>query len=153
VATITGQSKLMSNLRSLANQPSVAELDRVGIAAMEPLRAETAALAPRLALRAGVVTRRKSANGRVSRVYWVSFKRGLAMRIAHLVELGTAPHSLAKGASRRKGLLQHVPPFHPGTRPEPFMTPAYEATKEDVITTYASGMWQAIAAVAKRLVP
>ena len=151
MAQIIGQQKLMNNLRRLAQEPSLAELDKIGKDALEPLRSETSALAPRASLKRGVVTRRVAAKGRSHRQYWVSFRRGLAMRIAHLVELGTAPHSLAPGASRRKGLLQHVPPFHPGTRPYPFFTPAFEGTKLIVIDRYGKLIWNAMASVARRL--
>lgn len=148
--TVTGDKALMKALRDLADRPTGQEIDLVAVDAMDPLRRETAALAPRAALRAGVVTRKRVARGRGLREYWVSFRRGLAMRIAHLVEFGTAPHSLAKGASRRKNIMQDVPPFHPGTNPEPFFRPAFEGTKLEVIERFGAGAWRIIAGVAKK---
>lgn len=141
---ITGERELQSTLRRLAQRPTSAETDQIAVAALDPLRSETAALAPRMSLKQGVVTRKRASRSRASREYWVSFRRGIAMQIAHLVEFGTAPHSLAKGASRRKNLLQDVPPFHPGTNPEPFMTPAFEGTKNEVIAEFGRRAWQSI---------
>ena len=143
---IIGERQLLSNLGRVAAHPTVQEMDKIGIAALEPMRAEVAALAPRPSLKRGVVSRKRRGNGRGFREYWIAFRRGLPMRIAHLVELGTAPHSLAKGASRRKGIMQHVPPFHPGTRPEPFMTPAFEGEKQTVLVTYGRLAFAAITA-------
>ncbi len=54
---------------------------------------------------------------------------------AHLVEGGTKPHALGKGSSRRKS-KQHGN-MHPGTKPRPFLRPAWDATEsevQDVIT-------------------
>lgn len=42
----------------------------------------------------------------------------------HFVIQGTAPHSLAKGARRSSGLLQNVPPIHPGARANNFVEEA-----------------------------
>lgn len=151
MATVTGDLALKKALRDLAQRPTGQEIDRIAVAALEPLRAETAALAPRPSLKAGVVTRKRTGTGRERREYWVSFRRGLAMRIAHLVEFGTAPHSLAKGASRRKNIMQDVPPFHPGTNPEPFFRPAFEGTKMEVIETFGQKTWALIAGIAQRV--
>lgn len=48
---------------------------------------------------------------------------------AHLVEFGAKPHSLAKGASAKKGKLQGAGSMHPGARKKPFMRPAFDAEK------------------------
>lgn len=141
---ILGEKQLLRNLAKAAQHPTVQEMDRIAIDALEPMRAETAMLAPRAALKRGVVTRKRRARGRAMREYWIALKRGLPMRIAHLVEFGTAPHSLAKGASRRRGIMQNVPPFHPGDRAEPFMTPAFESEKDTVITGYGRMAFDAI---------
>lgn len=47
---------------------------------------------------------------------------------AHLVEKGTAPHSTTKGAKRKKA----GPGRHPGTKPKPFLAPAFETNKAAV---------------------
>lgn len=43
---------------------------------------------------------------------------------ARLVEFGTQPHSLRRGADVSRGKKQ-LPPFHPGSRPNPFMRRAF----------------------------
>lgn len=150
-SSVTGDRQVVRNLRELANRPTAKEIDEDAIASLEVLRAETAALAPRTSLKKGVVSRRRKIRSRSYREYWVAFRRGLPMAIAHLVELGTAPHSLAKGASRRKGIMQNVPPFHPGTEPEPFFTPAFEATKGEVVMGFAQRTMARLATAATRM--
>lgn len=62
-------------------------------------------------------------------------------RVAHLVELGTAPHNI-------NGWI------HPGASPSPFMRPAFEAMKAEVIRLFGAEIGPAIerriAAVARR---
>lgn len=64
------------------------------------------------------------------------------LKYAHLVEFGTRPHRLHKGASldlRREagretakfeaaGLFEHHP-MHPGARPQPFLRPAFDRNR------------------------
>ncbi|WP_147377676.1 HK97 gp10 family phage protein [Mesorhizobium waimense] len=47
------------------------------------------------------------------------------VRYAHLIEFGTAPHYQPERGA-----------VHPGTRPMPFLTPAYFATREDVVKRF-----------------
>lgn len=47
-----------------------------------------------------------------------------------LVEFGTAPHSLAKGADRSRNKRQDGGPQHPGARPKPFFFPAVRALRK-----------------------
>jgi HK97 gp10 family phage protein len=49
------------------------------------------------------------------------------VRYAHLVEFGTAPHY-----QPGRGVV------HPGTAPHPFMTPAYFATREQVVERFGT---------------
>lgn len=143
---LNGDKELMRNLRNVGRGPTSAQLDAAMIEALLPLKHATESLAPRPSLKSGVAIAKRSARGRSRKEFWVSFKRGMAMRIAHLVEFGTAPHSLAKGASRRKGIMQDVPPFHPGTPAEPFFRPAFEATKGDVVSKFGQRMFALITA-------
>jgi HK97 gp10 family phage protein len=66
-----------------------------------------------------------------------------AVRYAHLVEFGTAPHLEPK----RKIM-------HPGARPRPFLRPAFEETKEAVARIWGEQIGPAIekraAALAKK---
>jgi hypothetical protein len=51
--------------------------------------------------------------------------------IAHLVEKGTAAHSISRGASRGRGNPRKAtshPINHPGARPHPFLAPAWAAS-------------------------
>lgn len=143
---LRGDKELEATLRRLGRSAQNKELDETLFNALVPLRDETIRKAPRPSLKRSVVIAKVKSRGPTYREFWVSFKRGMGMRIAHLVELGTAPHSLAPGASRRYGRLQDVPPFHPGTPPEPFMRPAYEVTKGEVITEAGRGFWKFIVA-------
>lgn len=139
--TFKGADHLVKNFVALERAAGRRELDGVFAHALEPLRSETEARAPRRTLKRGVVIAKRSKVSQFVREFWVSFKRGDAMRIAHLIEFGTAPHSLARGASRRKNFLQDQPPFHPGTRPHPFFRPAFESTKDEVFETAGRGLW------------
>jgi hypothetical protein len=49
------------------------------------------------------------------------------VRTAHLVEFGSAPHSVAKGADRKTGFLQDKGPHHPGSQAHPFFFPGFRA--------------------------
>ena len=141
MAEIRGLEKLRRNLRALDRSTGGADIDRICFESLKPLKEATEFRAPRISLKRGVAIVKRKNKGQRGREFWVSFRRGMAMRIAHLVELGTAPHSMAKGASRRRGLLQDVPPFSPGTPPEPFFRPAFEQTKGEVVNTFGKLMW------------
>lgn len=52
-----------------------------------------------------------------------------AARHAALVEFGTKPHSLAKGANLKKNRYQNRTPKHPGAQKRPFFFVAYRAEK------------------------
>ena len=148
-AIIKGDKELQRTLRRLNSRPSTGDMDRIALAALQPLIHETENRAPRASLQTGVRAKRTRANGRLAREYWVAFARGMAMRIAHLVEFGTAPHSLFPGASRRRNRFQDLPPFHPGTPPEPFFRPAFESTKDDVIKRFGQLAWEVISRASK----
>lgn len=54
---------------------------------------------------------------------------GKAIPIAHLVEFGTAPHW-----QPNRGVM------HPGARPKPFLRPAFEEMKGEVVARFANGL-------------
>jgi len=63
-----------------------------------------------------------------------------AVRRAHLVEFGTAPH-----------FQPELNRLHPGAAAHPFLTPAYEAEKETVVKRFGQRFGQAVDKRAKRL--
>lgn len=148
---LTGAAQLKTALSKLRDVPFKKNVDDAIVDGLKPLVDETQSRAPRPSLKTGVgIAKARSATATV-RTFLVGFKRGLPMRIAHLVEFGTAPHSMAKGASRRKGLFQDRPPFSPGTPPEPFFRPAYESTKDEVLRRVGGNVWNLfVKAVSKR---
>ena len=87
-------------------------------------------------------------------------KRGLrGTKIAHLLEFGVGPHVIKPrrlNASKRLSLNvggDWVRPGvvnHPGLRPHPFMRPAFEGTKGEVITLIASELRVEISKAAER---
>lgn len=60
--------------------------------------------------------------------------RAVPAYYAHLVEGGTKPHRLSKGAKvARRGKAasgQDAGALHPGAKPQPFLGPAFDATKD-----------------------
>ena len=147
---VTGDKETIRNIRVASRSFSAREVDRISMTSLEPLRDMTATLAPRAALRSSVVTRRRATRGRGWRQYWVSFRRGLGMRIAHLIEFGTQPHSLRKGASVRKRIFIGEAPMHSGDRPEPFFRPAFEMTKGEVIGRFSRLSWELISRASRK---
>jgi hypothetical protein len=143
MAGVRGDKELRKALRKVSTAPTGRVLDNLCAQALAPMRETIDTLAPRPSLKGTAVIAKKVSRGSTFRVFWIAF-RGMGLRIAHLVELGTAPHSLAKGASRRYGIMQDVPPFHPGTPPEPFVRPGYEATREETIAAVGRGLWGAL---------
>lgn len=66
------------------------------------------------------------------------------VREAHLVEFGTAPHSVAKGARRKKGYLQDKGPHHPGAAPHHFFLPGFTSHIRSVQRNIRKAAKQAI---------
>lgn len=77
----------------------------------------------------GVVIAKAEDRSKFVKTFWVSFRRR-ARRIAHLVEFGTAPH----WQPNRKIM-------HPGARPYPFFRPAFEETKNEVVSDLGRAVW------------
>lgn len=116
-------------------------LDSAVRESLEPMRKQTSLNALRLRqpgspsgghLDQGVVVRKVDGRGKVLRTFWVSFTKR-ARYLAHLVEFGTAPHLQPK---RRI--------MHPGARPKPFATPAFESTKDETVATLGRKTWDLI---------
>lgn len=111
---------------------------------LEPMRKQTSLNALRLRqpgrspkgghLDQGVVIGKVDGRGKALRTFWVAFTKR-ARYLAHLVEFGTAPHFQP---NRRGGIM------HPGARPKPFFTPAFESTKEETVTGLGRRTWALI---------
>jgi len=61
-----------------------------------------------------------------------SKKNGADVFYAHLIEYGTEPHALKKGAKRKSGKYQDGS-LHPGIAPQPFMRPAFDGQSSAAI--------------------
>lgn len=140
---ITGEAQLYANMRRIAKVPRGAALDADMREALAPMVNDINARAPRRILKGTARPALYKAYSPTRRVWWIAFMEP-GRRVAHLIELGTAPHSLFKGASRRKGLFQDMPPHHPGTPQVPFVRPAFESTKDTVVRTLGRLMWARI---------
>jgi HK97 gp10 family phage protein len=63
-------------------------------------------------------------------------------KYAHLVEFGTTPHSVNSGSKKGKGLLGIAKKIfnlftglpHPGSRPKPFLRPAWDQNKSKILS-------------------
>lgn len=142
MAIIRGQAQLNRTLSTLARAPAKS-LDSACVESLTPMRDETKANALRLRqhgtpkgghLDQGVVIAKRQSSGSFYRVFWLSFK-ARARKIAHLVELGTAPHWQPRW---RGGWM------HPGARPKPFMRPAYDAHRNTVPEIFGRKVWESI---------
>lgn len=56
---------------------------------------------------------------------WTKYGFRRPVKYAHLLEFGTAPHY-----QPNRGVM------HPGSRPQPFMTPAYYSTRDEVVKRF-----------------
>lgn len=63
-------------------------------------------------------------------------------------EFGTAPHSLAYGASRKRGKLQNKGPHHPGERARPYFFSIWRANKKMVKKAVALAVNKAMKEIA-----
>lgn len=68
---------------------------------------------------------------------------------AHLVEFGTAPHDLGDGSNGRKGISTGGQ-RHPGAKAKPFLRPAMDNNRAQVLSIYAKAMGEGIAKQAKK---
>lgn len=138
---VRGDSELKRALRGIPELTSRG-LDRSVRESLEPMRRQTSLNALRLRqpgrqpkgghLDQGVVIAKTDGRGKALRTFWVSFTNR-ARYLAHLLEFGTAPHWQPK---RRQ--------MHPGARPKPFFTPAFESTKEETVRGLGQKTWSLI---------
>lgn len=135
--TVRGSRETSRALRALANAVSV-PLNATSRFALQPTLKAAKQNVKALplddstgALEASLTIKRKARSSKLNPVYQVGpdsgFRKGKRRPVsyAHLIEFGTAPH-----AQPNRGIV------HPGTRPKPFMTPAYHATKEEVVKRF-----------------
>ena len=138
---VIGARQTVANFRGAARLLA-APLNGASKRALEPTADRAKALAPVPTLRKTIRIQRVRGSPRTRPRYVLGFT-GIGRRIAHLIEFGTAPHSLAKGASRRRGILQDIAPFSPGTPARPFMRSAWETTKGSVGEIFGREFWPA----------
>lgn len=145
---MTGDKDLVRTLRKLGRGPGTAAQSVALQTAMKPIRDEAKLRVARNgSVRSGdelpkndkradqlvrniVVRRRPGARGTVR--VWVAI-RGKRRSVAHLVEFGTAPHY-----QPGRGIM------HPGARAKPFLRPAFEDKKHEVIQTFGEEIWREI---------
>lgn len=148
---ISGDREVVNALRSLSNGLPMADVDKAAVKSMQPMLQDAKNRArglrnfagkhpgfpdPRSPRKGGHLDEgldvRKTTSTRAKRSYWLGAVRR-ALKIAHLVEFGTAPHFQPHF---RGGFL------HPGARRQPFMTPAYEEHADDVPESFGKNLWQ-----------
>lgn len=72
-----------------------------------------------------------------------------ARAYAHLVEFGTAPHAVGKGSRLKSRGKQHANQhglMHPGTKPQPFLRPAFDSKKFEALSVITEKIRADIAA-------
>jgi len=151
---VRGDREIIANIRRAYNSVGGRALDANLANALQPAKEETITNAQRLRdfagkypgwpppsvprkgghLDQGVVIAKKDAKGPMFRVYWLSLSKR-ARKIGHLVEFGTAPH-----------FQPNLGIMHPGATAHPFMRPAFESTKQEVVDTVSRTAWSQIAA-------
>ncbi|MGV6872552.1 HK97-gp10 family putative phage morphogenesis protein [Pseudochelatococcus sp. B33] len=78
------------------------------------------------------------------------------VRYAHLVEFGTGPHSVAKGARRKYSGMVHALTSkgkarqHPGSKPQPFFFPPYRALRRRVLSRVSRATSRAVRSMARK---
>lgn len=147
---IRGDRQTVRNLRSLAKGLPAASINRSARVAMKPMLTKakqnanrhrnyvgkwpkqfTQPKAGRQSVAAGLKFRIMKPTKRMVRHYWIG-ATGRAIKLAHLLEFGTAPHKQPKFLGGW---------YHPGARPRPFMTPAYESEKNNVERSLGHALW------------
>ncbi len=71
---------------------------------------------------------------------------GLGIRYAHLVEFGSAPHTIRPKTAKALGFeyLVRESAEHPGTRPNRFMTRAFSKTHKEAMEAFKIRAWKQI---------
>ena len=96
-----------------------------------PLEQETGTLANSLVIKRDPRSSKLNAVHKVgpdaSIEKWTQYGFRRPVKYAHLIEFGTAPHY-----QPNRGIM------HPGTRPQPWLTPAYFQTRDEVVRRFGS---------------
>jgi HK97 gp10 family phage protein len=134
---VKGSRETARALRDLANYVAV-PLNAASRFALQPTvkaaKAKVQAIAfedSTGALAASLTIRKKPRSSKLNPVHQVGPDSGFRkegrrpVSYAHLIEFGTAPHY-----QPNRGVV------HPGIRPMPFMEPAYNSTKEEVVKRF-----------------
>src|SRR5688500_1664167 len=132
---VSGAKETARNFRTLASFVSV-PLNATSRFALQPTLSTAKRNVSALslddstgALAASLTIKRKPSSSKVNPVHQVgpsadAGKGGRRpVRSAHLIEFGTAPRAQGDG-------------IHPGFPPKPFLTPAYESTKQEVVKRF-----------------
>ena len=143
-ATVQGFQGLQRALREVAKHPTPAERKRARRVALQPIVDEA---------RETLIANGSVESGKLSKALGVADEnadlstagpvRGKPhANVAHLVEFGTAPHFQP---NRFGGIM------HPGARPKPFLRPAFETMKEEVVRKTAEEVLKDIAKAVDRV--
>jgi hypothetical protein len=141
--SVVGAEELSRNLKALGKNIGARHIDPAMRAALKPiLKTAQEKAVPRRQphtangehLDQNLVISPGLMQSRTRRVQRVSAK-GRAMKIAHLVELGTLPHWQPK-----RGIM------HPGARPYPFLRPAVDEHADETIVTLGKELFRRVEA-------
>jgi len=140
-STVIGVEELVRNINAVGRGISVRHLDPAMKRALKPMldSAKSKALPRRQAhtaagqhLDEGLVIAKGEQTTRTRREQLVT-ATGRAMKLAHLVEFGTAPHF-----QPNRGVM------HPGARPFPFLRPAFDENAQQTIVLVGQELWREI---------
>jgi HK97 gp10 family phage protein len=155
-ATIQGMEELSKLLKLLPGRVQKKVLRKAIVAASSPIVKQARANAP---VRFGFLKRsvgRKVKTYRTGNVVAViGAKRGSGnsrhepANYSHLVERGTRPHQISKGAVIDKVLTAGKP--HPGAKPKPFLKPAFDANVQSSTKIAGNVLAAGIEAEARKL--
>lgn len=142
--------RILKRLPDEAAEPIKTEIRRAG----QTLLFEMGARVPR---HTGLLARSLryliTARGFLLRAGVIGAKARRLAFYARWVEFGTKPHSLKRVArvarQGRRAVLQSSGPQHPGTRPQPFVLPAYRAQKAEIVARIGAAIRQALQKVAR----
>ena len=150
---MTGAKELDAVLRRLPTATAKATVRRVSKRALEPVAESARGMVP---VRSGDLQKSIEVSGKLSKRQAKEARKAIAAGVpmaavttyvgsnspvAHLVEFGTAPHI---NGGRFKGS------HHPGTAPQPFMRPAWDANKQAVLDSLSDDLRAEIARVLGR---
>lgn len=148
---VYGDRELVAALRELSKGVPMSDVNAAARTAMQPMAEDTKKnaralrdfpgkhpgfpqpVSPRRGghLDEGIAVARVGGRAKSSRFWLAAGKR--ARKLAHLLEFGTSPHF-------QPNLFGGF--MHPGAQAHPFMTPAYEAHKDQVVHGFGRAIWQ-----------